>query len=114
MFYENFPDCQLTNKQIAKHLKYINNKKENDVQYLKIKKCCISKWDKKIKTLMNMVLKEIKKINNGHHKPSSIQILKRLKYTNNTPKIRSIKNKIKWVMNVIVQNEMFSSSLMRR
>ena len=44
---------------------------------------------------MNMVLKEIKKINNGHHKPSSIQILKRLKYTNNTPKIRSIKNKIK-------------------
>ena len=37
MFYEKKSDCQLTNKQSAKRLKYINKKKENNVQYLKDK-----------------------------------------------------------------------------
>ena len=36
-FMEKNCNCHLTNKKIAKRFKYINKKKENNVQYLKDK-----------------------------------------------------------------------------
>ena len=61
MFYEKISDCQLTNKQIAKHLKYINNKKENDVQYLKIKKMLYIKMRQKNKDINEYGIERNKK-----------------------------------------------------
>ena len=37
MFYEKNSNCHLTNKKFAKRFKYLNKKKENNVQYLKDK-----------------------------------------------------------------------------
>jgi hypothetical protein len=103
VFYEKFPDCQLTNKQIAKRLKYINNKKEDNVQYVKDKIDFVYQTETQYKVIDEYSIeKNIEctlgndkniKSNNSHHKQSSMQILKHLKHINKKIKLRSMKNK---------------------
>ena len=103
VFYEKFSDCELTNEQIAKRLKYINYRKKDNVQQLKDKidvVCPIETQNKVIdeydnETNIKSSIENIKiiKFNNTPHKQSSMRILKHLKHINTKFKLRSMKNK---------------------
>ena len=103
VFSEKFPDCQLTNEQIAKRLKNINYRKEDNVQPLKEKiyVVCPTETQNKFigescnETNIESTIENIKIIifNNNHHKQSSMRILKHLKHINNFFKLRLMKNK---------------------
>ena len=53
MFYERISNCQLTNENIAKLLKYMNNNIKDDVQYIKDKIYVIYQTD-----IQNKVIKK--------------------------------------------------------
>ena len=57
MFYERISDCQLTNENIAKLLKYMNNNIKDDVQYIKDKIYVIYQTDIQNKVIKKIVLK---------------------------------------------------------